>query len=60
LRELLDVAVPAFTEARLAEASLSDLLPTGHRADAVILFVDHKPVFGVILEAHLLSSRAPR
>jgi len=29
------------------------LLPTEYRADAVILFVDRKPVFGVILEAQL-------
>ena len=53
LRELLDVAIPPFTEARLAEASLNDLLPTEYRADAVILFVDGEPVFGVILEAQL-------
>ena len=53
LRELLHVSVPAFTEARLAEASLNDLVPTEYRADAVVLLVDGKPVFGIILEAQL-------
>lgn len=53
LRELLNVAVPAFTEARLAEASLNDLVPTEYRADAVVLLVDGTPVFGIIVEAQL-------
>jgi hypothetical protein len=53
LRELLHISVPAFTEARLAEASLNDLIPTEYRADAVVLLVDGAPVFGIILEAQL-------
>jgi hypothetical protein len=32
LRELLHVALPNFTEARLAEASLNDLVPTEYLA----------------------------
>ncbi len=53
LRELLHVSVPAFTEARLAEASLNDLIPTEYRADAVVLLVEGTPVFGIIVEAQL-------
>jgi hypothetical protein len=53
LRELLGVAVPPFTEARLAEASLNELVPTEYRADAVVLLVDGTPVFGIIVEAQL-------
>jgi hypothetical protein len=53
LRELLGVAVPRFTEARLAEASLNELVPTEYRADAVVLLVDDTPVFGIIVEAQL-------
>ncbi len=53
LREIAHVAVPSFTEARLAEASLNDLVPTEYRADAVVLLVEGKPVFGIILEAQL-------
>ncbi len=57
LREVLHVSVPAFTEARLAEASLNDLVPTEYRADAVVLLVDDKPVFGIIVEAQLQVDR---
>jgi hypothetical protein len=53
LRELLHVRLPVFTEARLAEASLNDIIPAEYRADAVVLLVDGKPVFGIILEAQL-------
>jgi hypothetical protein len=53
LRELLHVDVPEFTEARLAEASLNDIVPTEYHADAVVLLVAGKPVFGIILEAQL-------
>jgi hypothetical protein len=53
LRELLGVAVPPFTEARLAEASLNELVPTEYRADAVVLLVEGTPVFGIIVEAQL-------
>jgi hypothetical protein len=57
LRELLHVSVPAFTEARLAEASLNDLVPTEYRADAVVLLVDDQLVFGIIVEAQLQVDR---
>jgi hypothetical protein len=53
LRALLHVSLPAFTEARLAEASLNDLVPTEYQADAVVLLVDRNPVFGIVLEAQL-------
>ncbi len=53
LDRLLDVHVPAFTEARLAEATLNKLVPVEYRADAVVVFAKRKPVFGVIIEAQL-------
>jgi hypothetical protein len=53
LREILHVDVPRFTEARLAEASLNELVPAEYHADAVVLFVDGKPVFGSVFEAQL-------
>jgi len=46
LREILHVEVPQFTEARLAEASLNELIPAEFHADAVVLFVDGRRVFG--------------
>jgi hypothetical protein len=55
LRDLLRVPVPSFTSARLAEATLNELVPTEYQADAVVLLADGSPVFGIILEAQ----RAP-
>jgi len=53
LRGVLHVNVPNFSEARLAEACLTELVPTEYHADAVVLLVDDKPVFGIIVEAQL-------
>jgi hypothetical protein len=36
LRDLLSVPMPAFTTARLAEATLNELVPTEYHADAVL------------------------
>jgi hypothetical protein len=60
LRELLHVEVPKFTEARLAEATLTELVPTEYHADAVVLLVDGKPVFGIIIEAQLQEDARKR
>ena len=51
LADLFGVAVPPFTEARLTEATLHELVPVEYYADAVVLFVDERPVFGTIVEA---------
>jgi flagellar biosynthesis/type III secretory pathway protein FliH len=53
LRQLLHIDLPPFTEARLADTSLTEPVPTEYRADAVVLFVDDRPVFGCIVEAQL-------
>jgi hypothetical protein len=54
LREVLHVEVPHFTDARLTEAALPELLPVEYHADAVVLFSDavdpKQPVFGTIFE----------
>jgi hypothetical protein len=60
LREILHVQVPQFTEARLAEASLNELIPAEYHADAVVLFVDGRPVFGCIFEAQLQEDAGKR
>jgi len=36
LKDLLDIPVPAFTQARMAEAELPELVPIEYRADAVV------------------------
>lgn len=58
LRDLLNVEVPHFIEARLTEATLHQLVPVEYFADAVVLFADfvdneNKPVFGTIFEVQL-------
>lgn len=53
LTQLLGVDLPHFTEARLADATLNEPVPVEYHADAVVLFVDGKPVFGAIVEAQL-------
>ena len=53
LRSLLGVEVPRFTEARMAEAAMHELVPVEFFADAVVLLLDDRPVFGVIVEAQL-------
>ena len=58
LCDLLQVEVPHFTEARITEAALNQLVPIEYHADAVVLFVDFvdsksKPVFGTIFEVQL-------
>ncbi len=53
LSRLLDVPIPPFAEARLAEAALNEVIPVEYHADAVVLLVEDKPVFGIIVEAQL-------
>ena len=65
LRELLNVEVPHFTEARLTEATLHQLVPVEYYADAVVLFVDlidttTKPVLGTSSKSSSSPTRASR
>lgn len=55
LRDLLQCDLPDFREARLADATFTDVVPTEYRADAVVLLVQDGPVLGVIFEAQLQS-----
>src|SRR6185436_4580871 len=54
LTDQLGVRVPPFTQARLDEAALPQLIPIPYSADAVVLFsAGERPVFGAIIEAQL-------
>jgi hypothetical protein len=57
LRDLFQIDVPHFDEARLTEAALNQLVPIEYSADAVVLFdviyAENKPVFGTIFEVQL-------
>ena len=53
LRDVLHVEVPAYSEARVESAELTDVNPAEYRADLVVLLVDGKPVLGIVVEVQL-------
>ena len=53
LHEALGVALPAYTEARIESATLTNVLPAEYRADMVVLLIDGKPVLGIVVEVQL-------
>ena len=53
LRDVLGVALPAYSEARIEGAELTEVTPAEYRADLVVLLVDGKPVLGIIVEVQL-------
>jgi hypothetical protein len=60
LRDALHVELPAYTEARIESAELTDIQPAEYRADLVVLLYDGKPVLGIVLEAQLNSDEDKR
>ena len=53
LRDALHVPLPAYAEARIESAELTDVVPTEYRADLVVLLVDGTPVLGIVVEVQL-------
>jgi hypothetical protein len=53
LREALDVRVPAYSDARVESADLTDIQPTEYRADLVVLLSGDTPVLGIVVEIQL-------
>jgi hypothetical protein len=53
LSEALGVELPAYTEVRVESADLTDVVPAEYRADLVVLLVDGKPVFAIVVEVQL-------
>lgn len=64
LRELFQIEVPAFDEARMAEAELNQIVPAEFAADGVVLFdvvyLEKKAVFGTVLEIQLKRNERKR
>ena len=61
LTGLLGMPVPAFEQARVSSADLTNVAPTEYRADAVIvLTVGNAPVLGVVVEVQLGRKRRKR
>lgn len=53
LRDALHVELPPYSEARIDSADLTDIQPAEYRADLVVLLLDDKPVFGIVVEVQL-------
>jgi hypothetical protein len=53
LRDALGVTLPAYAEARVEAADLSDVNPAEYRADLVVLLVAGKPVLAIVVEVQL-------
>ena len=53
VRDVLGVALPAYTEARIESGELTDVVPAQRYADVVVLLVEAKPVYGIIAEVQL-------
>jgi len=53
LRDALGVGLPAFTDARIESAELTEVAPTEYRADLVVLLLHDRPVFAIVVETQL-------
>jgi hypothetical protein len=54
LAEVLGVSLPAYTEARIASADLTEIQPAEYRAGVVVILLDHDvPVRVIIVEVQL-------
>ena len=60
LRDALNMELPDYTQARIDCADLNEVQPTEYRADLVVLLLNEKPVFGIVLEAQLSSDPRKR
>lgn len=60
LRDALGVELPAYTEARIESAELTDIEPAARYADLVVLLVDGKPVLGIVVEVQLAPDEGKR
>ena len=60
LREALGIELPAYTEVRIESADLNDVVPAEYAADLVVLLVDGKPVFAIVVEVQLARKERKR
>src|ERR1041385_6387162 len=53
LRDSLHFSLPSYSEARVESAELTEVVPTEYRADLVVLLLEGKPVFAIVVEVQL-------
>jgi hypothetical protein len=57
MREALHCELPAYTEARIDSADLTEVAPAEYHADLVVLLLDGVPVYGIVVEAQRSPDR---
>jgi hypothetical protein len=60
MRRALGVEVPAYQEARVISADLTELQPAEYRADLVVQLMNDTPVLGIIVEVQLSTDERKR
>jgi hypothetical protein len=53
LQDALGFPLPPWSEARVESAELTEVVPTEYRADLVVLLLDGKPIFAIVVEVQL-------
>jgi hypothetical protein len=53
LCDVLGLQLPRWTEARVESAELTEVAPTEYRADLVVLLLEGKPCFAIVVEVQL-------
>jgi hypothetical protein len=60
LQDALGLALPAWSEARVESAELTEVVPTEYRADLVVLLLEGKPIFAIVVEVQLARDEDKR
>jgi hypothetical protein len=60
MRDALHFELPAFTEARIDSADLTEVKPAEYHADLVVLLLDGVPVYGIVIEVQLSRDQRKR
>jgi hypothetical protein len=53
LQNVFDVELPPYSTVELQEANLNQIVPTEYTADLVVLLLEGRPVYGIVVEAQL-------
>jgi hypothetical protein len=60
LRDALGLTLPSWSEARVESAELTEVVPTEYRADLVVLLLEGRPVFAIVVEVQLSRDEGKR
>jgi hypothetical protein len=53
MKDALGLGLPAWSEARVESAEFTQVVPTEYRADLVVLLLEGKPIFAIVVEVQL-------